>query len=1355
MNRDFLTAAGLVTAICGTSAWAGIDNILDQPGGDGGAQPGRLGQEAGCMFPDRDPDYMIIALTDNGYGDDQPFPDGYYMKYATFNCDGARIAVSARNQVGGVSQPYEIWIMDYDAGTQTVSNFQQLTDNGGVGDVVGNFMCSWSRKNPDLLMFLEGHQTEANPIRTYDVGTDTFTTVYDPAQDSNGYDCTNPAFYGFNDDMFVFGSGYGTDNDRILLFKGDYPSTQISGDDQNLDPASNYAGTRVSYYSTQSTYPHPAGSIYTELAACDWTENLDGWGDPGDGNVPGLWAFYSGKPDNRIFSLRSDLGWSANGLGLYAADGVLISDLLGDAGTDFQWAYANHNWQGPNGEILFRAEEYTHSGFGNNMFIARKIAATNIDTWTQFTSIQDAIDAAGVGETVSIAQGAFEEQIVIDKAITLVGHGAGNTIIQSPVTLTEFFSTSKDNYPVVYVHDTEGVTIRDLTVDGMGRGNANYRFVGVGFWNAGGSIIDCDIINIQDTPFSGVQHCIGIYTYNDTSGPYTLDVVRTDLVDYQKNGMALSGEGLTVNVVDCTTTGKGPTDVTAQNGIQIGYGATGVVDGCTVTGHVWTGDTWTASGMLLDTSSSIVVRDSVVNNNQTGVYCYAINGLFDGLSVSNLTADTWDGFYATNESDVLGPLDAGPRLASSPFGESLSQHPGPRGDIEVTVTNSRFVGHNEADSWGVGAYSFGADAVYLSLQNCLVQDWDYGVYSYAHVGPVYADVQSCSFDGNTSYGFYSSVFDPPIVQGGRYNWWGRDSGPFHATGNPGGAGDAVSDGVAFSPWAHDSANLSLVTSVSGWCDIGTEVSVYIDMDGATETVNSGGFFLAYDDTKLEFIEALPGPDPFDQEYFESNPHVPGLLDYASGVDFGESGATSGRMAEIRFRTLAEVCSVSSLVTFRENTPPTLLTGDGTFSIACVADPLPSQTVDETSPMVVAPDDVAVQCSEDVPSPVVTMAQFLMLTGAGAWDNCTPQSNLTVAWIEDDPGGACPETITRTYRITDACGNYADCAYDIVVDDTTPPEIHAMPEDITVLSDAGGCTAVVTWDEPYATDNCDCGIDSFSSNYPSGHAFPAGQTTEVIYTAVDCCGNETTCSFYVTVEDKVQLVLDLQLQSVNVAELTRCITFEYFLDANTRTTVEEEITFYGGLASGVVLEIPCGDWQCMTARDTLHTLRRTLDLGAGFNNLVTYYEADFVTTSKLLIGGNLNDMYDPWIDILDFGIYVSEYGTSYPDGDTLCGVYSRHADIDGDGLIGTQDFTFIQINYLSEHEDDCWGGWPAPVGGQAPDLTSAGPVTRISVNELVRRGMSDLVVADLNCDGWLDENDIALFINGVRPDSRRR
>ncbi|MDZ7633743.1 MAG: hypothetical protein U5L72_04645 [Bacteroidales bacterium] len=63
------------------------------------------------------------------------------------------------------------------------------------------------------------------------------------------------------------------------------------------------------------------------------------------------------------------------------------------------------------------------------------------------------------------------------------------------------------------------------------------------------------------------------------------------------------------------------------------------------------------------------------------------------------------------------------------------------------------------------------------------------------------------------------------------------------------------------------------------------------------------------------------------------------------------------------------------------------------------------------------------------------------------DNCTV--NPVVAFVSDfSDGSSCPEVITRTYSVTDACGNTINVTQTITVDDTTNPTA-SNPAPVTV------------------------------------------------------------------------------------------------------------------------------------------------------------------------------------------------------------------------------------------------------------------------------------------------------------------
>jgi hypothetical protein len=244
---------------------------------------------------------------------------------------------------------------------------------------------------------------------------------------------------------------------------------------------------------------------------------------------------------------------------------------------------------------------------------------------------------------------------------------------------------------------------------------------------------------------------------------------------------------------------------------------------------------------------------------------------------------------------------------------------------------------------------------------------------------------------------------------------------------------------------------------------------------------------------------------------------------------------------------------------------------------------------------------------------------------------------------------------------------------------------------------------------------------------------------------------------ITVNDINELVVNVELDNVTpAASFTRCITFELYETCTPLVAVEVDwdITFNtSGLATGVVVPVPCGDYVCITARDKLHTLRRTDDDG-DFGVSGIQYVADFRsianggTTDDMLLGGNHND--DRWIDILDYGIFVGQWAVNYGTADTICGTSPPHADSSCNGIVGTEDFTFIQTQFLASREPDCCGTAMPMVGRRPMPQSFDGPITRISVQELRRRGLHDLIAGDLNHDGWLDVQDMAAFAGGARP-----
>ncbi|CAN5812860.1 hypothetical protein BH11BAC7_BH11BAC7_24250 [soil metagenome] len=114
------------------------------------------------------------------------------------------------------------------------------------------------------------------------------------------------------------------------------------------------------------------------------------------------------------------------------------------------------------------------------------------------------------------------------------------------------------------------------------------------------------------------------------------------------------------------------------------------------------------------------------------------------------------------------------------------------------------------------------------------------------------------------------------------------------------------------------------------------------------------------------------------------------------------------------------------------------------------------------------------------------------------------------------------TTTVTAIATDPLNNADTCSFLITVNDIESPAINSCPSDITIAANNTGCTAIVNWTAPTATDNC--AGPSLTSTHNSGSAFPAGTTT-VTYTATDASGNSVSCSFNVTVFNNLAVTIN--------------------------------------------------------------------------------------------------------------------------------------------------------------------------------------------------------------------------------------
>jgi hypothetical protein len=112
-------------------------------------------------------------------------------------------------------------------------------------------------------------------------------------------------------------------------------------------------------------------------------------------------------------------------------------------------------------------------------------------------------------------------------------------------------------------------------------------------------VVDSWIHDIGDSPFTGAQRGVGIYYRAFISGSARGRIAGNTVERYQKGGIVTNGRGTAVQIMDNEVRGLGPTPVIAQNGIQVGYGASASVMRNTVEDNAYTGTSTVSGGITI------------------------------------------------------------------------------------------------------------------------------------------------------------------------------------------------------------------------------------------------------------------------------------------------------------------------------------------------------------------------------------------------------------------------------------------------------------------------------------------------------------------------------------------------------------------------------------------------------------------------------------------------------------------------------------------------------------------------------------------------------------------------------------
>src|SRR5882762_1160928 len=253
-----------------------------------------------------------------------------------------------------------------------------------------------------------------------------------------------------------------------------------------------------------------------------------------------------------------------------------------------------------------------------------------------FSRIQDAVDAATPGATIRVCKGNYAEQVAIHKPLMI---NADSGAVLMPGTMQRNTTSLLDGSPLataILVADTTDVSVEGLIVDGANNGvpQCSPRLFGIAFQNASGEISHVAIRNFKlGTGLGDCQSGTGIFVQSGGGGVSNVEIEKSTIHDFQKNGITANEAGTHVSVRGNVVTGIGPTSGAAQNGVQIGFGAQGAISRNTVTNNVWSPCTATdtctavATNILVTHSDGVEVTDNSVGINQVGIFIHGNQGL--------------------------------------------------------------------------------------------------------------------------------------------------------------------------------------------------------------------------------------------------------------------------------------------------------------------------------------------------------------------------------------------------------------------------------------------------------------------------------------------------------------------------------------------------------------------------------------------------------------------------------------------------------------------------------------------------------------------------------------------------------
>jgi hypothetical protein len=270
------------------------------------------------------------------------------------------------------------------------------------------------------------------------------------------------------------------------------------------------------------------------------------------------------------------------------------------------------------------------------------------------------------------------------------------------------------------------------------------------------------------------------------------------------------GSKLAATINHNTIIGRGSVTDEVQNGVNVGRDAVATVNYNAISNLVYQPRTSWAAGIMFYHQASPTGRSATANNNtitncQIGIIFSnadasaagnVVNGGTVGLTgicAEPDAADDWTASFVANTvsgiRDVGGHQNAA--IGANTYDSSAT--------LELTIEGNQLTGNGATDADGIGIGIEHADgSIVAAITDNTISGWEYGIrLNGTRVDAASSYANSNEISGNDLFGLYNGGTG---TLNATCNWWGDPSGPYHATDNPEGKGDDVSDRVVVTPW---------------------------------------------------------------------------------------------------------------------------------------------------------------------------------------------------------------------------------------------------------------------------------------------------------------------------------------------------------------------------------------------------------------------------------------------------------------------------------------------------------------------------------------------------------------------------